>query len=245
MTLASSAMNHSPVPAFVDAALARLRHLDLKRSPGKIPEAMRDFDVASQDDWVAWKEIPSTVSNADLDALEGETGTAFPPLYREFLQYKHFVHLDVPGLRFTDHCCNRWKEYLQTTCFRGWPRDRILDIGLLPFGDEAFMDAGPVCFDTRKREADGDCPVVFWDHEWVNTDREICPMFSSSRKMFECLRFASANDLNLFYHHADDDASLLPMKKELMQGFLSIDPLCAGTIAREYWTSWGVSPDTP
>jgi len=152
----------SPVVTnFVDAAIAQLRRIDLMRWPGKLPEPMRDASIPSSKDWVGWKPISSTVTDADLDALERETGLAFPPLYRDFLQDRHFVSLTETGVRFERHLCHDWRETLRKAYFRSWPREQILDVGLLPFGDEALMDAGPVCFDTRYRIAYGDCPVVF------------------------------------------------------------------------------------
>ena len=92
------------VTSFVDAAIAQLRRLDLMRWPGKLPEPMRDASIPSSKDWVGWKPISSTVTDADLDALERETGLAFPPLYRDFLQDRHFVSLTETGVRFERHC---------------------------------------------------------------------------------------------------------------------------------------------
>jgi len=229
------------VTEFVDAAIARLRRLDLMRWPGKLPEPMLDPSIPPSNDWVGWQPIASTVMDADLDLLERETGLAFPPLYRDFLKYRHFVHLTETGVRFERHLCQRWQETLRKAYFHSWPRERILDVGLLPFGDEALMDAGPVCFDTRHRTADRDCPVVFWDHEWVGTKKEVQQMFSSCRKMFECLSLVAATDFNFIYHDEDDDSSLLPKKRELLARFLSLDPDGAGGPAKEYWTCWGVA----
>ena len=229
------------VTEFVDAAITRLRRLDLMRWPGKLPEPMLDPSVPPSNDWVGWQPIASTVMDADLDLLERETGLAFPPLYRDLLKYRHFVDLTETGVRFERHLCHRWQETLRKAYFHSWPRERILDVGLLPFGDEALMDAGPVCFDTRHRTADRDCPVVFWDHEWVDTKKEVQQMFSSCRKMFECLSLVAATDFNFIYHDEDDDSSLLPKKRELLARFLSLDPDGAGGPAKEYWTCWGVA----
>jgi hypothetical protein len=103
------------------------------------------------------------------------------------------------------------------------------------------MDAGPVCFDTRHQFADGDCPIVFWDHEWVDTEKEIQPMFSNSAAMFRCLLFITQAPLGFFHHDATrDDPALLPKKRELLRQFLNLDPEGAGSAAKDYWTSWGV-----
>jgi hypothetical protein len=235
-------MLNSTVTKYVDAALAQSRRQDNMRWPGKVPEPMRDTTIAPAGDWIGWKSIPSTVTDADLNALEKETGLGFPSLYRDFLQYRHFVTLTETGLRFERHLCNQWQETLRSAYFHSWPRERILDVGLLPFGSETFMDAGSVCFDTRYRTAEGDCPVVYWDHEWVKTDREVQPMFSSSAKMFECLEMVAAADIDFIYHDDTDDPLLLEKKQKLLARFLAIDPDGAGGAARSYWTSWGVKP---
>ncbi|EDY19523.1 hypothetical protein CfE428DRAFT_2699 [Chthoniobacter flavus Ellin428] len=237
-------MSSPAVTNYVDAAIANLRRHNFMRTPEELPEAMRDPSIEAWDDWVGWKPIESTVTGGDLDALEQETGLAYPPLYREFLQYRHFVNLTEVGVRFEPHLCGEWRDTLRQAYFESWPRERILDAGLIPFGADTFMDPGSVCFDTRRRVADGDCPVVFWDHEWMGTDKEIRPLFSNSRKMFECLERMASADLNFIYHDESEDAALLPRKQELLAQFLAIDPAGAGGEAREYWTGWGVAPMT-
>jgi len=233
-------MTDSSIITYVDAALAQLRREDLMRWPGRLPDEMRDPSVVPSSGWVGWRAIPSTVGDADLDALERETKLAFPPLYREFLKYRHFVTLTERGLRFERHLNQGWRENLRRIYFASWPRARIVDIGLLPFGSESQMDAGPVCFDTRHRTADGDCPIVFWDHEWVDTVSEVRPMFSSTAKMFQCLMAFASTDVNFMSHDEDDACSSLPLKRALLADFLAMDPAGAGGPARSYWTSWGV-----
>ena len=79
---------------------------------------------------------------------------------------------------------------------------------------------------------------MFWDHEFVGTDKEIRPLFSSAVGMFRCLAFSVEQEVNFIYHDTDDDPNLLPLKKELLLTFLSIDPEGVGGPAREYWTTW-------
>lgn len=237
-------MAQSLVTKYVDEALDQLRREDLMRFPGGLPKAMLDSTIAPENDWVGWKAIPSTVTATDLDTLEKEIGLAFPPLYRKFLGYRHFLALTEVGVSFTRHLSDSWGNELRKSYFYSWDQSRILDIGLIPFGSESLMDAGPVCFDTRRRNSDGDCPVVFWDHEWVGSEKEIALLFSSSAKMFECLSFVATSDLNFVCHDSDyDDASMLPEKKRILKEFLNIDPLGAGGAAKGYWTCWGVAPD--
>ena len=82
---------------------------------------------------------------------------------------------------------------------------------------------------------------MFWDHEWVGDEQEIGPMFSSCRKMFECLSLVAATDFDFIYHDDDDDSLLLSKKRERLTEFLSLDPDGSGGPARQYWTCWGVA----
>ena len=235
-------MANELMKGYVDSALEQLRRQHLMSWSGKLPEAMRDPAIAPSRDWVGWKPIASTVTDADLDSLERETALSFPPPYRDFLKYLHFVSLTETGVRFEPHLCDGWLDTLRRVYFKSWPRERILDVGLLPFANESLMDAGPVCFDTRSPLADGDCPVVFWDHGWKGTEREIRPMFSCSAKMFECLILVAQTDINFVYHDTSDDPAVLPKKQQFLQCFLAIDPSGAGGPGRSYWTCWGVTP---
>jgi len=213
---------------YVDAAVAHLRRLNLMRSPGGVPDSMLDPSIPPSQDWVGWKPMPSTVMDGDLDGLERETGLRFPPAYRDFLKCLHFIDLTEVGVRFEQHMPQNWCETLRAAYFKSWPRETILDVGLIPFGDETQLDAGPVCFDTRCRLADGDCPVVFWDHEWRGTNKEVQPMFSSSAKMFECLTLIARADISSF-------------QGGLLTRFLSMDPEGAGSAARNYWVNLSTS----
>ncbi|MFT3685185.1 MAG: SMI1/KNR4 family protein [Phycisphaerales bacterium] len=230
------------VIAYVDAAVAQLRRLNFMSGPGNLPEAMHDSTIAVSSDWKGWKPIPSTVTDLELDELEHQARTKLPPLYRDFLKYQHFVDLTERGVRFESHLPDRWHERLRKYWFQAWLPERVIGIGLIPFGSETFMDAGPVCFDTRTRLSDGDCPVVFWDHDNVKTPREVQPLFSSSRAMFRCLHFVAQHDVNFTYHDKSDDPADLATKQSLMSEFLELDPKGAGGQAREYWTAWGVVP---
>jgi hypothetical protein len=235
-------MANQLVKGYVDAALTQLKRRGQMRWPGKLPDSMRDTSIPASKDWIGWKPVTSTATDAELDALEKETKLPFPPAYRDFLQYLHFVGLTETGIRFETHLCSEWREKLRRAYFQSWPRERILDIGLLPFGDESQMDAGPVCFDTRSRLQDGDCPVVFWDHEWSDTEKEIRPMFSSSAKMFECLTFVAQTDFNFIHHGNKDEPTVLVKKQQALARFLALDPKGAGETAKDYWTCWGVCP---
>lgn len=233
----------SPAIRYVDAAIEYLRRDDLLRSPDPdMPIEMRDANISPMSDWLAWKPIPSTVTEGDINELHAHFGGALPPLYIEMLKYVHFYDLTERGVRFECHLVGKWKQQL-INLYDIYRESFPCGSHLVPFGSETFMDAGPVCFDYNNRLPNSDCPVVFWDHGWANTDRAIRLLFSSSEKMFESLLFAATSEIDFLYHDPDYDAAeVLPRKQELLAEFLAIDPDGAGGPAREYWTCWGVSP---
>lgn len=55
-------------------------------------------------------------------------------------------------------------------------------MGLFVIGDDP-NDGGPICLDLRRRDDEGDCPVVFVDHESGVRNA----LFDATRAMFESL----------------------------------------------------------
>lgn len=115
--------------------------------------------------------------------------------------------------------------------------DSLIKIGLIPFANESRIDAGAVCFDTRLRLENGDCPVVFWDYmAATDSGEEINPMFSSGEAMFRCLNFMAAAPIDFLFHDEENEPGNLELKQKLMAEFLALDPTGAGGAARDYWT---------
>lgn len=227
------------VTQFVDATLARLRDWDMMNHLAiVIPDAMLADNFDRKAEWSHWKPIPSTVTDEQLDSLEQEIGLTYPPLYRDFLRYVHFIELSLTDVAFERHSSTAWMESLRIL-YRGYLPERIVGVGLIPFG--SFSDFGLVCFDTRSSQSDDDCPIVYWDHDWVETEQEVNPLFSSSAKMFECLTFVAKHDTPFFYHdEARDDPSELALKADLLRQFFAIDTDGAGGPARRGWSRLGI-----
>ncbi len=228
---------------YVDAAIKNLRQDDMLRcSDPNMPAEMRDPERSTRDGWLAWKPISSTVTDDDIFDLQAHFGGKLPPPYVALLKHVHFYDLTERGVRFQRHIVGEWKERM-VDGYETYQQHFPSGSHLVPFGAETFMDAGPVCFDFNNRHPNGDCPIVFWDHEWVNTDKEIQPLFSSAQKMFESLLLVATSNIDFCYHDPDyDPAYILPQKQKLLAEFLAIDPNGAGGPARDYWTCWGVTP---
>ena len=182
----------------LDAYAARVRlakYLHAESDPDEVPAAMWTGDVfpiggtgarrfatarellaAMQGDdgfdaaLVGWRMLPSTVTEAEVAAVEAEIGAPFPPPYRAYLRARshllegfrsrrHGTSISLPPLP-PDQPLAPLRKLL-----RDWGWQLTVPAGFLPcgaFGDEEW---GGLFFDTGRRRADGDCPVVCIDHE--------------------------------------------------------------------------------
>ncbi len=206
-----------------------------------MPESMRDHSVEQVGDWMPWKSVGSTVTANDIRDIENELSLPMPDLYRSFLQHKHHFNLWSPGVRFPSFPVDQWRKELRML-HTAFEPERTVGQSYLPFASEAFGDAGLICFDTRKMW-EGDCPVVHWDFESVETDEEYRPLFSSASAMFRCFTVASEQTFNIFYHSAEDPPELLAVRKQALRRFFEEDPQTAASFARDYWTCANVNPD--
>jgi hypothetical protein len=156
--------------------------------------------------------------------LKERIGMRFPELFKEFFCRYHTLDLDLAFLRLAPSPSNDPLGPLAAESFE-YPEEtarQIHGLSLLPFGSEAFMDAGPICFDLRGEVDCDDPPVCYWDHDFDGTERQIGPrIFSSFSKLLECA-------IRKFRHG--------PRAKTIDE-FIAIDPKGAGGTGREYWTS--------
>ena len=186
---------------------------------------------------------PGTVTDSEIDEFEQSVELIFPPLYRYFLKALHFTSFDCVILSFESHPQETWKQKLDTLYHGSWSPDHILGVGLIPFGVETLAESGPVCFDTRERSRFPDYPVVVWDHDWVGSEKEIFPLFSSCEAMYRCLLFFARQKINFLHHDERHDlVEELEIKRKLLRAFLDLDPSGAGGPAIDHWTAWGVDP---
>lgn len=131
-----------------------------------VPPEMQVGEV-NADGWVEWQVLPSTLNEADLGALETEFGERFPPLFRAYLLARFHLFDQVQSRRYN-------QQILMTDTPAGNPLGPLralllacrplIDAGFVPFAQ--WGDGwGPVCFDSVQRGLDGECPVVWMDHE--------------------------------------------------------------------------------
>jgi hypothetical protein len=131
-----------------------------------VPTVMQVGEV-NGDGWVEWRVMPSTLTDAEVTALEKEFGVQFPPLFRAYLLARFQLFDQV-------HSHRHHQMVFMTATPAGKPLKPLRDLmkgwrpligaGYIPFAQ--WGDGwGPMCFDSLRRGDDGDCPVVWMDHE--------------------------------------------------------------------------------
>ena len=206
------------------------------------PEEMVVGAVPGSDGWVEWQMIPC---QADLRPLYAELAKAcgVPALPSSFLRWywsRCTLDMDVSAVRLPANPSNDPGGPLREQvlgCGRHWTPP--LEPGLIPFGDEAMMDAGPLCFDARRKGDPDGWPVRYWDHEWAGSEREVGPIIFSS---FDALAAGCVAYMRRFLvvqqAAPDDEDSWLDRRGECLEALMKADPAGAGGPGREYWQSW-------
>lgn len=126
-----------------------------------VPVEMR-VDPDCQDEWCEWKMIPSTYSVADVEQFERGLPTTLPQHLRALLLANHLLDVDFGEVTLPDFPPGKtlseslWMFMLEDT----WPA------GYLQIG--AGRGCGdPICLDFQAPTADGDYPVVIFNHDRV------------------------------------------------------------------------------
>lgn len=141
-----------------------------------IPSNMIDETKPEKEGMLAWKAIDSSVTDSDIKYVENKIGHKYPESYKYYLKYKHFYELaNLSSVWFFKHPSDKWKEELLKHVFEGWPKEDILDRGLIPFAD--YEDWGLVCFNTNKIDSEGEYEICIWDHEQSDCEEHLASSF--------------------------------------------------------------------
>lgn len=137
------------------------------RGPGA-PAEMHAGPVNAEG-WVEWRVLPSTLTDAEVVAVEDDFGIHFPPLFRAYLLARFHLLDQVRSRRYDqqifmpDVPSGRQLQPLREL-LRAW--QFLIAAELIPFAE--WGDGwGPMCFDVQRRASDGDCPIVWLDHEQI------------------------------------------------------------------------------
>ena len=162
-----------------------------------VPPEMQAGYVNSEG-WVEWRVLPSTLTESEVTAVENDFGVLLPPLFRAYLLSRFQLFDQLLSIRHNQQICmtdtpsrNPLQPFLDLIA--AWRP--LIDAGYIPFA-EWGDGCGPMCFDSLHRAADGDCPIVWMDHELLIPygpdecrKRELVlpltqPLYGSSREFF-------------------------------------------------------------
>jgi hypothetical protein len=155
------------IPDLIDSYLEEMRRREFlfKMPDPKMPKAMIDSSIPTDNDWVGWKPVASTVTDGDLDAFEKEIKYPLPQSFRTYLKYKHFYELSLPDLavNLPRHVQGRTIAVLRDLVFDSFEPELLIGRRYIYFAD--FHDYGLLCFDANEVRSDNEYPVVYIDHE--------------------------------------------------------------------------------
>jgi hypothetical protein len=147
----------------VDKHLQKLIGLGLNMLPHKYAESEMCNPDDTTTEWRTWSPVASKVTDAEIQSLENDIGYSFPGSYKIFLKHKHFYELMIADVSFASHIINTWQKGIREMVFEGYPREFLIDKGLIPFAN--YSDWGLLCFNTAKKTAENEYEIVLWDHE--------------------------------------------------------------------------------
>lgn len=155
----------STAARFLDQQLAREHRLHW----GDVPEPMRDPTTPPKDGWQGWTPLASTVTAESLAAFEPEIDVSLPGPFRELLARAHFLSLHAPKLAFCSHppewqAAKHRQQSIELLAEDGETLASPEALRLFVIGEHRD-DGGPICLDLGSTAPDGDCRVVFVDHE--------------------------------------------------------------------------------
>jgi len=161
-----------------------------------IPDEMQVGEI-DDEGWAEWQVIPSDAEEAEVVELEREFGIQLPPFFRAYLLARFHLFDQVKSRRYGQIIM--WPKSppggaTVRLCSELSAWQVLLDAGYIPFAE--WGDGwGPMCFDTVARGPDGECPVVWLDHEPLhnlgeeavrNRDQIVHlakPLYASSREL--------------------------------------------------------------
>lgn len=141
-------------------------HVAAEEGDDGVPPDMQAGPINAEG-WVEWRLLPSTLTIAAVIELERRFGVEFPPGFHAYLLARHHFYEQVASRRHSQSITLPVLSTVEPLAplheqLMSW--QPLITAGYIPFAE--FGDSwGPICFDADNRLADGDCPVVWMDHE--------------------------------------------------------------------------------
>lgn len=139
-----------------------------------VPPELRGNNDGSFGRMVKWKPARIQTDAAALVAVYNVVPGPFPPLYEQLvLSYRWLeVHLKEIVCLHQNTPADSLMPLLKAITGDRILTEVLLPQGFIPFG-KAAEAYDPICFDTRRRGPDGDCPIVRFEHESILCNGQI------------------------------------------------------------------------
>jgi len=177
--------------------------------------------------YIMWKFLDCEQPMVEVfSQYEKTAGRQLPESFKNWYAFKYSLDLDASVVSLPVNPKHSPGKGLLKKVMPGndfW--ERPLALGLLPFGEENFMNAGPVCFDTRIGGDPNNWLIRYWNHEWIDHPNEIGPVMFSS---FDRLILAVTE----FLKHAYGEGIA---QNQAIDAMMAADPEGAGGSGRKYW----------
>ncbi len=174
----------------VQAVLSESECFFAQRIPG---QALRFWVAPSEmlcgrpdaDGEAPWQPIDSPIDEAMVAGFERFVGATLPPLFKAYLTYKCLLYMDLYEGTLPNIDPRHPLGWLEWCAFRRKQPPFASAPWLIPF-TEGPAECGILCFDTRRRNEHGDCPIIF-----VNDSRDTETDYASGKEIANCQVFKS------------------------------------------------------
>lgn len=133
--------------------------------------------------WWEWRPVPANLPRETLEEVYRAVPGPLPPLYEQLILSYHWAEVDLGFLTLVANLPPALHGLVAGITSDIALFSTLTPGGFVQFGSGPDMDYDPVCFDVHRREADGDCRIVKFDHEEIICNgrlkevREIAPTF--------------------------------------------------------------------
>jgi hypothetical protein len=135
-----------------------------RRELRRYPSALITWDETGAG---AWRPLAVETPRVTLQELYQSVGGPLPGLYETLILSYQWAEVDLGRLRLLENLPPALQRLTKAITADAFLFRVLAQGGFVPFGKGPDVDYDPVCFDLSRRDEDGDCPVVKFDHEEI------------------------------------------------------------------------------
>src|SRR5262249_54015417 len=125
------------------------------------------FTPWDQDGCAVWRPTRIQGLPEALDALYESIPGPLPPLYEPLIGSYYSGEVELRSFRLLPNCPPAFEGLVKAIKADSVMYRVLTTGGFIQFGRGPDVEYDPLCFDTKRRLADGDCPIVRFDHEEI------------------------------------------------------------------------------